>query len=149
VAGRDPGELAFGAYVNVACHPDLELARRLVSGGLASFSRFSAMHGVPTGPLTGGADEVVRRIRDNYDMKAHGEPGSSQTAVLTDEFIDRFAVVGGPERFVQRVEEIVNLGFDRIVMTIPNQAARERYPDETAEAHRYLVDEVLPRLPRR
>ncbi|MFV0306384.1 MAG: LLM class flavin-dependent oxidoreductase [Desertimonas sp.] len=147
-AGRDPAELRFGVYVNVACHPDLPTARTLVSGGLASFSRFSAMHGKPVGPLSGGAEHVVRQIRDRYDMKHHGEPESAQTETLTDDFVDRFAVVGGPDRFRERVAEIVALGIDRVVMTIPNQATRERYPDETTVAHQHLVRDVLPRLPR-
>jgi hypothetical protein len=33
-------------------------------------------------------------------------------------------------------------------MTIPNQATRERYPEECAGAHRHLVTDVLPNLPR-
>jgi 5,10-methylenetetrahydromethanopterin reductase len=147
-AGRDDSELRFGAYVNIACHPDITVARKLVSGGLASFSRFSAMHGTPVGPLSGGADDVVRKIRDSYDMKRHGEPESSQTEVMTDEFIDRFGVVGDPDQVSERIKGIVDLGFDRLILTIPNQAARERYPEETVEAHRCLVKDVLPRLPR-
>ena len=147
-AGRAEGDIRFGAYVNVLCHPDRELARKLVSGGLTSFSRFSAMHGKPTGPMTGGADQVFRGIHDHYDMTAHAQPGSAQTSVLTDEFIDRFAVVGNPDEFLDKVNSILALGFDRLVLHTPNQATRERYPEETAEAHRHLVTQVLPNLPR-
>ena len=31
-AGRDPSEISFGAYVCVACHPDLDVGRELVIG---------------------------------------------------------------------------------------------------------------------
>ena len=147
-AGRPESELQFGAYVNVACHDDIDVARKLVSGGLASFSRFSAMHGTPTGPMSGGADKVVRDIRDNYDMTSHGQPGSAQTAVLTDDFIDRFAVVGDPDRFLSKIKEIIAVGIDRIVLHIPNQATREQFPEEATQAHHQLIKQVLPQLPR-
>ncbi len=148
-AGRDPATLRFGVYLNVACHPDRRFGRRLVSGGLASFSRFVAMHGATTGPLSDSARGVVEGIREHYDMRHHGEPDSAQTDVLTDAFIDEFAVVGDPDEFVARIGEIVALGVDRIVMTTPNQATRERYADDCARAHRHLVESVLPRLPGR
>jgi 5,10-methylenetetrahydromethanopterin reductase len=147
-AGRAEQDLRFGAYLNVVTHHDIDVARMLVSGGLTSFSRFSAMHGKTTGPMSGGADQVFKGIRDQYDMTAHAQPGSAQTSVLTTEFIDRFAVVGDPDRFLEKICQIVALGFDRLVLHTPNQATRERYPVETAEAHRQLVTDVLPHLPR-
>ena len=64
--GRDPDTLRFGAYVNVACHDDIEVARTLVSGGLASFSRFAAMHGKAVGPsttMTGVLEKIDRVVR--------------------------------------------------------------------------------------
>jgi 5,10-methylenetetrahydromethanopterin reductase len=145
-AGRNVSELKFGAYVNVACHRDLDMARTLVSGGLATFSRFAAMHGTPTGPLTADAERVVRGIRDRYDMKHHAEPGSAQTSVLTSQFIDRFGVVGDPDTVVRQIQEIADLGFERIYLTTPNQPTREVYPDECAQADRDMADEVLPKL---
>ncbi len=147
-AGRPEGEVKFGAYVNAACHPDIEVSRMLVSGGLASFSRFSAMHGTTTGPTSGGSDKVFKDIRDKYDMKSHGQPGSSQTSVLTEDFIDRFAVVGNPDQFLEKVSQIVALGVERLVLHTPNQATRERYPEQAAEAHSHLVNNVIPHLPR-
>jgi 5,10-methylenetetrahydromethanopterin reductase len=145
-AGRDPSELKFGAYVNVACHSDLDQARTLVSGGLASFSRFAAMHGTPTGPLSADTERVVRGISSSYDMKHHGEPGSAQTSVMTHEFIDRFGVVGAPDAVVERIRQISDLGFERIYLTTPSQPTRERYPDECAEVDKHMASEVLPRL---
>jgi 5,10-methylenetetrahydromethanopterin reductase len=145
-AGRDERELKFGAYLNVACHSEIEVARTLVSGGLASFSRFAAMHGTPTGPLAPDSEDVVRSIRDHYDMKHHGEPGSAQTSVMTEEFIDRFGVVGDADAVVRRILEIVGLGFERIYLSTPSQPTRERYPGECAEVDKHMAAEVLPRL---
>jgi 5,10-methylenetetrahydromethanopterin reductase len=145
-AGRDDSALRFGSYVNVACHDDLDTARTLVSGGLASFSRFAAMHGSPTGPLDKDTEDVVRSIRSRYDMKHHGEPGSAQTTVMPPAFVDQFGVVGDPDAVVARIEEIAALGFERIYLTTPSQPTREIYPDECAEVDKLMVDEVLPAL---
>lgn len=145
-AGRDESGIQFGAYVNAACHTDIDLARQLVSGGLASFSRFAAMHGTPSGPLTGDAERVVSQIRGSYDMKHHGEPDSAQTSVMTNDFIDRMAVVGDPDAFVERMKAITELGFQRIYVTTPSQPTREKYPDECAEVDTYMIRDVLPRL---
>ena len=49
-AGLDPGGVAFGAFVNLVCHPDRAMARLLVRGGLTTFARFSVMHGEAAGP---------------------------------------------------------------------------------------------------
>ena len=51
-AGLDPDAISLGAWVNVAAHPDTDTARGLVSGSLATFARFNAMHGSSSGPLS-------------------------------------------------------------------------------------------------
>src|SRR6266404_3386821 len=37
-AGLDPDGIAFGAYINMGCHTDMEAARGLVRGGLTTFA---------------------------------------------------------------------------------------------------------------
>lgn len=51
-----PTSLTIGAYVNVAVHPEREMARELVGGGIATFARF-ATHGAPAD----GLSEVTKR----------------------------------------------------------------------------------------
>ena len=41
-------------------------------------------------------------------MSSHGATGS-QTQVLDDDFVDSFAVVGPPERCVEKLQELVAL----------------------------------------
>lgn len=145
-ADRTAASLQFGAYLNVVCHPDRALARKLVSGGLASFSRFSAMHGSPVGPVSQESGGVLQNIQASYDMTRHGRSDTSQTAVMTDDFIDQFSIAGSPEYCVDRIAEIADLGVDRIVITPPNRGIEEQYPAETIEANRYMVEEMLPKL---
>ena len=144
-AGRST-PIQLGAYINVTCHPDRVLARRLVAGGLASFSRFSSMHGTTTGPVGEQMGKVLKDIQTNYDMTRHGRADTTQTSVMTDEFIDQFAVAGPANYCAERIEEILSLGIDRLVVTTPNQGICDQYPVETADAQTHLVNELLPRM---
>jgi 5,10-methylenetetrahydromethanopterin reductase len=92
-AGLDPQRVAFGAYVNLGCHPDIAAARRLVRGGLTTFARFGVMHGKASGPMAARDQAVLEALRTNYDMRAHTRSDSRQAGVLTDDFVDRFAIV--------------------------------------------------------
>lgn len=145
--GRDPSALRFGAYVNIACHDDPSMARTLVSAGLASFSRFAAMHGTavgPDSPLKG----MLEKISSSYDMTHHGEPNSSQTSVMTTEFIDRFGIVGDAGACQQRLVELAELGLDRLYLLTQTPGTREVYPLESARSNELTINELLPSLAR-
>lgn len=45
-AGRDPNRLRFGAFINCVVHPDPEVAREAIRGGLSTFARFSGVKGM-------------------------------------------------------------------------------------------------------
>jgi 5,10-methylenetetrahydromethanopterin reductase len=60
-AGLDPNGIAFGAYVNAACHDDIGIARGLVRGSLTTFARFNVMHGTASGPVS-DSDRAVLRV---------------------------------------------------------------------------------------
>ena len=142
-AGLDPDGVAIGAYVNVVSHPDIDVARSLIAGGLATFARFSVMDGLVRTPIEETQERVLLDVHRAYDMTHHTESGSSQSGQLTDEFVDRFGIVGAPEHCVARLQELTELGIDRFVVTGPSRGA-----DRTAgvEAARLFADEVMPAL---
>jgi 5,10-methylenetetrahydromethanopterin reductase len=142
-AGRDPGELSLGAYVNVVCHPDVDKARALASGGVATYARFSVMHGRPTGPVSEGDRSVLEAVHGAYDMTQHTRSGSAQAAALTDEFVDQFAVLGPPAHCLARLRTLIDLGISRLMITGPTAGADR---DEAARAVARLEAEVLPAL---
>jgi 5,10-methylenetetrahydromethanopterin reductase len=111
-AGLDPDGIAFGAYVNLGCHSDIGAARSLVRGGLTTFARFSVMHGKTNVPTSSGDREVLEALHSNYDMKAHTRGDSRQATTLTDDFVDRFAIVGSPDRCIERLQSLAKLGLD-------------------------------------
>ncbi|MFW3169741.1 LLM class flavin-dependent oxidoreductase [Geodermatophilus sp. CPCC 206100] len=140
-AVRDTGgRLSLGAFVNVAVHPDVAVARQLVRGSAAIF-----VHFVAEGPHDVVPDDdrpVVARVRAAYDEAAHGLT-SADHAALPDAFLDRFAVVGPPEHCVARLRELIDLGLDRIVV-VPG--SRDADPDVLATSNALFATEVLPRL---
>ncbi|HLK41779.1 MAG TPA: LLM class flavin-dependent oxidoreductase, partial [Thermoleophilia bacterium] len=82
-AGLPDEGLSFGAYLNVVAHPDREVALSLASGGVASFARFSVMHGTATGPVSDEQRDVLNRIHEVYDMNQHTFSGAPQAGQLT------------------------------------------------------------------
>jgi len=143
-AGLDPAGVSYGAYVNVVAHPDVAVARRLASGGLASFARFSVMHGTVSGPATDDARAVFHGIHDAYDMNRHTRADGAQASQLTPEFVDRFGVVGPAPYCVDRLLELAGLGLDRFVVIGPTAGAGDR--DEFRAARDRIADEVVPAL---
>ncbi|MBX3707552.1 MAG: LLM class flavin-dependent oxidoreductase [Pseudomonadales bacterium] len=142
-AGRDPATLAFGAYVNLVCHPDVAVARALVRGGLTTFARFSVMHGAVAGPVDPATRDVLARLHDGYDMRAHTRADSSQAALLDDAFVDRFAIAGPPAHCLARLRELRALGLDRIVISGPTAGAD---PAAAREAMALLDQAVIGRV---
>jgi len=108
--------LRFGAYVNLVCHPKVETARELVKGGLTTFARFQVMHGKLAGPIDPEQRRVLNDLHDRYDMKHHAQAGSPQTQSLTPEFIDEVAIVGAPKLCVERLQALVDLGVERVIV---------------------------------
>lgn len=139
--GEDAAGLGFGAYVNLVCHPDAGTARELVSGGLSTFARFAVMHGRVSGPASEEQRAVLDRVHRSYDMKAHTRVGAPQAKALTPAFIDRYAIVGPPERCIERLRELESLGISRVTVVGPTAGADR---EAAREAERSLVREVLP-----
>ena len=143
-AGLDPDAIKFGAYVTCGCHPDIETARDLVRGGLSVQTRFGVMHGKTSGPLTESQKEVMHKLRDSYNMNLHTKAESEQANVLTPEFIDEYAIIGMPERIVERVKDLEALGIDKLIMT----GTRSGVSVDADKARDLLEREVLPQFGR-
>ena len=144
-AGLDPATLKFGAFINLGCHTDIEAARSLVRGGLTTYARFSVMHGKANGPVTDKDRGVLESLRQNYDMKQHTRGDSRQAGILTDDFIDRFAIVGSPDRCVERLKSLEKLGLDKVAISGGMRGAPEEHIPVGKEL---MVKEVIPAMGR-
>ena len=140
-AGLEPDGISYGAYVACACHPRIEAARELVRGGVTTHARFSVMHGQVAGPATEEQREVLAAVHHHYDMRAHTRSDSPQAAFVTPEFIDRFAIVGSPDRCIARFHELAEIGVSKFVLS--GVGARDA---DGIEARALFEREVLPAL---
>jgi 5,10-methylenetetrahydromethanopterin reductase len=140
---RAAGGTSVGAFVNVVPHPNVSVARELASGGVATFARFSVMHGTVSGPVDADQRDALAGVYGAYDMTRHTQVGSPQAATLTPDFIDRFGVVGTSDACVRRLTELVDLGLDKLIITGPTLGADR---DEARAARERFAAEVLPAL---
>ena len=140
-AGLDPDGVAYGAYINCACHSDIDVARNLVRGGLTTFARFNVMHGSTSGPWSEKAQAALQELRSAYDMNKHTQADSRQAGTLTPDFIDHFAVVGTPGECVGRLKALAGLGLDKLVFG--GRLGLSSDPN-AADALALLEREVLP-----
>jgi 5,10-methylenetetrahydromethanopterin reductase len=140
---RRGGAARVGAFVNVVAHPEVAVARRLARAMVAVFARFSAMGATVSGPIEDGGRRELETLSAAYDMRDHGSGVSGQGSLLSDEFVDRFAVVGTPDDVYERLEVLCGLGLDTLCVvgaasTVDAQAA--------ADARALFVRNVLPAL---
>ena len=155
--GADPERLAWGverarairsdvevgAFVNVVCHEDADVARALASGGMSTFARFNVMHGTTHGPMGDDARSLLQDVHDAYDMRRHTQAGSPQAERLTDAFAEGFAVLGPADRCIERLRGLADLGLTHLVIVGPSLGSD---PNEARAAHERFVGEVLPAL---
>jgi 5,10-methylenetetrahydromethanopterin reductase len=142
-AGRDPAEISFGAYVNVGCHPDLDVARGLISGGVAAFAHFSSMPGSTGAGLADADREIVAEVGRTYDSNQHLSNRAAHTSALAPEFVDRFAVVGSPDMCARRLRDLARLGLERFVVTSASFGADR---EQRQYSEQLLTGELLPML---
>ena len=88
---------------------------------------------------------MLETLRTNYDMKAHTRGDSRQAGTLTDDFVDRFAIVGTPERCIERLRALEGAR--------PRQGGDQRRPaalqaGDAAVGRRLIAEQVLPAMRR-
>src|SRR6185295_11378552 len=142
-AGRAPGSVSYGAYVNCAVDPDVGAAREAVRGTVATFARFSSLAGASLDGLPPQLRRVAEHLRAHYDMRHHTRAAAEHARALEDEFIDWFAIVGSAEAAVARFRALTALGLD-FCHVVPASAGIGR--DAAAAVIQRLATEVLPAL---
>jgi 5,10-methylenetetrahydromethanopterin reductase len=143
-AGQDPATLRLGAFVPIFVHPDASYARQIIKGSIAPIARFSAMS--PSAMEGIGSEEeraVVREIGRIYDMDSHGHAQAGHIGVITDSFVDRWAVVGPAGYCIDRLAELIGTGLDSIVIGLSGRGLNNA---EVGQAWTRFAKEVMPAL---
>jgi 5,10-methylenetetrahydromethanopterin reductase len=145
-ADLDPAGISLGAYVNVVVHPDRDKARDLGRGWVSSFARFSGMEkGSALESLAPEGRSVIEQVSEQYNMSYHGHQEGEHTSALTNDFIDSFAIAGPPAYCIERLQELIDLKLERLVIVGPGRGA-DRF--EIKESMQRFTREVLPFLKR-
>jgi 5,10-methylenetetrahydromethanopterin reductase len=142
-AGRDPGSIVYGAFINCVVNVDVAVARDALRGAVATFARFSAFRGSDPDTLPAPLRRAVLYIREHYDMRDHTRTGVAHTAGIADDFVDWFAIAGPPEVAVRRLRALAALGLD-FVHVIPGSTGVAR--DVAIASVARLAQDVLPAL---
>ena len=100
------------------------------------------MHGNVRGPASSQTEGTLKAMHGVYDMRMHTRGDARQARMLAPEFIDRFAVVGPPDRCVERLRELAGLGLDKLFLATNFTLRDER----GLEAIALAAKEVLPAL---
>jgi 5,10-methylenetetrahydromethanopterin reductase len=134
--------VSLGAFVNVAAHPDPGTARDLVRGSTATLARF-ATEGAPPDGLSTITRDGIGRLAADFDEARHGQAAAPHARRLSDDFIDRFAVVGPSDEVASRLAALGELGLARVIVVAGSLDAD---PAAVAEANARFASEVLPAL---
>ncbi|MGB8366225.1 MAG: LLM class flavin-dependent oxidoreductase [Rhizomicrobium sp.] len=134
--------ISYGAQIIVVCHPDIEAVRQAATSFVAPLARFQVIQGEAAGPKSGSDSDNFAAIRRNYDMTKHGKHISHEKlsgASLTWDFVERFAIVGPPDRCVERLLQLAALGIERFVVVGPGF-----HPEAGADGRSLFASEVMP-----
>jgi len=114
--GRDREDLKIGAYVNLVCDPDEKKAiamARMLAGLVA---HFTAMKNAPTEHLPKQLKPITEKLQSEYDMKNHSSEAGEHLSLIDDDFIDWFSIAGSPQKCIDRLGELMELGLDHVYL---------------------------------
>jgi probable F420-dependent oxidoreductase len=113
-AGRDPADIKVMAAAPAYLSDDLAHARDQVRWfpALVSNHVVDLVKRYSEGELPDALTDYIA-AREGYDYAHHGRAGSDNAEFVTDEVVDRFCVIGGPDQVRARLGELRDLGVDQ------------------------------------
>jgi probable F420-dependent oxidoreductase len=113
-AGRNPADIKVMAAAPAYLSDDLAHARDQVRWfpALVSNHVVDLVKRYHEGDLPGELTAYIA-AREGYDYAHHGRTGSENAEFVTDEVVDRFCVIGGPEQVRAKLAELRDLGVDQ------------------------------------
>jgi probable F420-dependent oxidoreductase len=132
-AGRDPSALTICVAAPAYVGSDYAHMREQVRwfGGMVGnhVADLVARYG-DTGDAVPRALTDYIKAREGYDYSHHGKPGNPSTAFVPDDIVDRFCLLGPPERHLDRLAELREIGADNFSVYLMHDDA-----DATLDAY--------------
>ncbi len=127
-AGRDPGAVTICVAAPAYVGEDMAHMRDQTRW-------FGGMVGNHVADLVArygdSSDQVPRALTDyikgrqSYDYSHHGKAGNPSTDFVPDDIVDRFCLLGPPERQLERLAELREIGADQFAVYLMHDAAEE------------------------
>src|SRR6266550_5523878 len=131
-AGRDPDDVKICVAAPAYVGDDLEHQRDQLRwfGGMVGnhVADLVARYG-QDGPVPRALTDYIAG-RQGYDYSHHGKAGNRSTDFVPDEIVDRFCLLGPPERHVDRLAELREIGagnFSVYLMHDAQEATLDAY----------------------
>jgi 5,10-methylenetetrahydromethanopterin reductase len=142
-AGLDPSTVKLGSFLNVVANPDFNRVRAMAHGTVGVFSHFSGISRDSTAGMRPEDRAAAQKVGESYDMSRHTRSDAGHAQFIDDSFIDRFAIAGPPAHCVKRLEEILKLSRDHLIIVGPGGDVA---PSEETQTVGLFATEVLPVL---
>ena len=144
--GRSRDDIKIGAYINLICDPDEKKAismARMLAGLVA---HFTAMKQAPTEHLPDQLKPITEKLQTDYDMMNHSSEKGEHLDLIDDAFIDWFSIAGSPQKCIDRLGELIDLGLDHVYLLGGSPVAEPRDARLRAmvEQTEIFATEVLP-----
>ena len=139
-AGRDPQEVQFGAYVNVAVDDDAEAAAELMRAPIGYSAHFVAMRETDTSEHPPELRRISEPLRTAF-LTRDRTPGQ----VIDTRFARWWGAIGTPEHVTDKLAALVDLGLRHFYL-LNATTADLAFADASRTR---LATEVLPELRRR
>lgn len=140
-AGRDPAAVSIVVAAPAYVGDDLDHQRDQCRwfGGMVGnhVSDLVDKYGGDGAQVPSALTDYIKN-RQGYDYNEHGRVGNSHTAFVPDEIIDRFCILGPPERHIERLEELHALGVDQFAVYLQHDGK-----DSTLDAY---GETIIPAL---
>lgn len=145
--GRQRSDIKVGAYLNAIVSSDLKTATDLIRPLVSVLAHFPAVGKGSVSTLPTSHRSIAGSLRTDYDAAEHGDPNADHLALVDDDFVEWFALVGDARHCRTRLADLLDLGLDHIYLVgpIPNNDDRAQRADFLVEANsRFLQEVVMP-----
>ena len=146
--GRSSDSLQIGAYINLICDYDEKRAISLARMLAGLVAHFTAMKGASTEHLPDKLLPVTQQLQTDYDMKNHSSEKGQHLDLIDDDFIEWFSIAGPPQKCINRLEKLLDLGLDHIYILggSPIVEPRDARVRAMVEQTQVFAKEVLPAI---
>jgi 5,10-methylenetetrahydromethanopterin reductase len=141
VAARlDPKAIDIGALVVVGVGTNEKALDELVRGNASISAHFQRN---VTSSLSPSDAAVVEEVTRHYDTYHHGLEHAAQLETLSEDFLRRFCVIGSPDKCIERLCRLVDVGLSHLVIV---GGSRDIDVGVRERSDHLVAKEVLPAL---